>query len=122
MAEGLVNALYGGAYEAFSAGTEPSEVNPHAIQAMAEIGIDIAAHRSKGVEAFKDREFDYVITVCGHAKETCPVFTGGREYLHYGFEDPSGAEINDAGKMAVFRRVRDEIKGWVDKTLGEKPG
>ena len=89
MAEGLLNALYGDGYEAHSAGTEASSVSPYAIKAMAEIGIDISAHRSKNVETFRSMEFDCVVTVCDHAKETCPVFFGGKERLHKGFVDPA---------------------------------
>jgi arsenate reductase len=85
MAEGLVNALSGDRLEAHSAGTEPSRVNPLAIRVMAEIGIDISDHHSKGVEDFLDQDFDYVVTVCDHANQICPFFPGGRERLHWGF-------------------------------------
>src|SRR3972149_138622 len=108
MAEGLLNALYGDKYEAYSAGTEPSIVNLYAIKVMNEIGIDISKHRSKGIEEFQDMKFDYVVTVCDNAKETCPFFPGRREYLHKSFDDPSGFEGEGDNKLAVFRKVRNE--------------
>jgi len=88
MAEGLLRALHGDHYEAFSAGTEPGSVNASAIRAMAEIGIDISHHRSKSLKEFFDQEFDYVVTVCDHAKESCPYFPGGKKILHQSFDDP----------------------------------
>jgi arsenate reductase len=122
MAEGLMNALYGDRYRAFSAGTEPSAVNPHAVQVMQEIGIDISDHRSKSVDEFTDQDLDYAVTVCDHAKETCPFFPGGRKTLHKGFQDPSSAPGTDEEKLAVFRRVRDEIRAWIEETFGEEGG
>lgn len=115
MAEGLLRAMYSGRFEAFSAGTQPAGVNPFTVKAMAELGIDISSHRSKSVKDFLEMEFDYVITVCDHAKETCPVFLGGKEYIHKSFEDPSGIEGTEGEKMAAFRRVRDEIAAWLKK-------
>jgi arsenate reductase len=120
MAEGLMNALYGDRYLAFSAGTEPSEVNPYAVRVMQEIGIDISSHRSKSVDEFLDQDLDYVVTVCDHAKETCPFFPGGRKPMHKGFQDPSSAAGTEEEKLAVFRRVRDEIRAWIETTFGEK--
>ena len=117
MAEGLVNALYGEHYEAHSAGTEPSQVNPLAIRVMTEIGIDISDHHSKGVEQFLDQEFDYVVTVCDHANETCPFFPGGKERIHNGFQDPSAQDGTEDEKLAVFRRVRDEIRRWIEEAF-----
>ncbi len=98
MAEGLLNALYGNKYKAYSAGTKPSTVNPYAINAMAEIGIDISKNRSKSIDEFQGMKFDYVITVCDNAKETCPFFPGGEEYLHKSFDDPS--DFN--GNLRIF--------------------
>ena len=89
MAEGLMNAHYGDRYEAYSAGTEPSNVNPYAVAVMAEIAIDISSHRPKSIGEFQSIQFDYVVTVCDSAKETCPFFPGGKEQIHKGFEDPS---------------------------------
>ncbi|MBN1223479.1 MAG: arsenate reductase ArsC [Candidatus Aminicenantes bacterium] len=118
MAEGMMKALYSDRYEAHSAGTEPSRVNPFAVRVMSELGIDISGHRSKSVQEFQDQKFDYVITVCDHAKETCPFFPGGKEILHKSFEDPAAAKGNDETKLSVFRRIRDEIRDWVDKEFG----
>ncbi len=117
MAEGFLNALGGDRYEAFSAGTETSEVRPQAIEVMREIGIDISDHTSKNLDPFLDKELDLVVTVCDHARESCPYFPGGKTLLHKGFEDPSAARGKDEDKMRVFRRVRDEIRAWIEKTF-----
>ena len=117
MAEGLVNALSGDRFVACSAGTEPSQVNPLAIRVMAEIEIDISGHHSKGVERFLDQEFDYVVTVCDHANETCPLFPGGKKRIHRGFQDPAALKGSEEEKLALFRRVRDEIRNWVEETF-----
>lgn len=84
---------------------------------MAEIGIDISEHHSKGVEDFLDQDFDYVVTVCDHANETCPLFPGGRERIHRGFQDPAALEGSEDEKLAIFRRVREEIRNWVKETF-----
>ena len=118
MAEGLINALYGDKYEAYSAGTEPTEVNPYAIKAMAELGIDISKQRSKSIKEFRGKTFEYVATVCDHAKEACPFFPG-EKILHKGFEDPSEFKGAGAEILAKIRRVRDEIKDWIEKAFGE---
>ena len=118
MAEGLVNALYGDRYRAFSAGTEPSTLNPYAVRVMQEIGIDISDHRSKSVDEFMDQDLDYVVTVCDHAKESCPFFPGGRKPMHKGFQDPASVAGTEAEKLQGFRRVRDEIRDWIEKTFG----
>ncbi|ACI19105.1 arsenate reductase ArsC [Dictyoglomus thermophilum] len=113
MAEGIVNALYGDEYEAYSAGTEPRGVNPLAIEVLKEIGIDISHHRSKSIEEFKGQEFDYVVTVCDNAKENCPFFPGGKKYIHRGFMDPASVEGSYEEKLYAFRKVRDEIMDWI---------
>jgi len=120
MAEGLLNFLYGDHYEAYSAGTNPSGVNPYAIKVMDEIGVDISKHRSKSIDEFRGVEFDYVITVCDHAKETCPFFPGGKIHLHRGFKDPSEVKGDEESILEEFRKVRDEIKEWIEKTFGGK--
>jgi len=120
MAEGILRTLYGDRYEAYSAGTQPTKVNPYAIKVMSEIGIDISNHRSKSAEEFRGKEFDYVVTVCDNAKEACPFFPGGKTYLHKGFKDPSEFKGNENEIVAEFRRVRDEIKRWIEETFGEK--
>jgi len=111
MAEGFLKS-FDSNLEVYSAGTNPSsQVHPKAVQVMREIGIDISAGTPKDVAQFLDMPFDYVITVCDNARETCPVFTGRVEHrLHIGFEDPAEATGSDEEVLAVFRRVRDEIK------------
>ena len=113
MAEALLNMFHGDHYEAWSAGTEPSGVNPYAVKVMAEIGIDISNHRSKSVAEFVSQPFDFVVTVCDHANETCPFFPGGKERIHKGFEDPASVEGTDAETLRAFRRTRDLIKEWL---------
>jgi arsenate reductase len=110
MAEGLLRHDGGGRFEVESAGTHPSSVRPEAVEAMREIGVDISAHRSKSVDEFEGQQFDYVITVCDNAKENCPVFPSKTERVHWSFDDPAVAKGNDAERLAVFRRVRDEIR------------
>jgi len=111
MAEGLLRHDAGEHLEVESAGTKPGLVRPEAIAAMQELGIDISSHRSKHVDEFEGRQFDYVITVCDNAKESCPVFFGAAKKLHHGFEDPPPpSEGTDAERMAIFRRVRDELR------------
>ena len=116
MAEGLLRTLRGDRYEAYSAGTEPTNVHPAAVAAMAEVGIDIRSHRAKGLDTVNDISFDEVVTVCDHAQESCPVFPGGGRKRHQGFADPSAARGGEAEILAAFRRVRDEIKDWIMKT------
>ena len=120
IAEALVNELVADRYKAFSAGTEPTRVNPYAITAMAEIGIDISANQAKIVNVFRGKNFDYVVTVCDHAKEACPFFPGAKQYLHQGFTDPSTFTGSDEEKLSGFRRVRDEIKSWIESTFGQE--
>ena len=110
MAEGLLRRMGEDRFEVFSAGTHPGHVNPLAIEAMREIGIDINGHRSKSVDEFLGQEFDYVITVCDNANSNCPVFPGKTERLHWSFDDPAAAEGDESQRLAVFRRVRDEIE------------
>lgn len=118
MAEGILRADGGEAFEVFSAGTKASFVRPEAIQAMAEIGIDISGHRSKHVDEFIGQDFDYVITVCDHANEICPIFPGKTERIHHSFQDPPAPGVgDDEARLNVFRRVRDEIRAWVRKFI-----
>jgi arsenate reductase len=93
-------------------------VNQYAVKAMAEFGIDIADHQSKSVDEFVAQPFDFVVTVCDHANETCPLFPGGKERLHKSFEDPAGVEGTDTEKLAMFRRIRDQIKDWLAQEFG----
>jgi arsenate reductase len=110
MAEGLLRHDQGDRFEAFSAGVEPSSVRPLAIEAMRELGIDISGQRSKSVDEFSGEEFDYVITVCDNANERCPVFPGKTKRIHWSFADPAAATGNQAAQLAIFRRVRDQIR------------
>jgi arsenate reductase len=120
MAEGLLRELSNGKMEVHSAGTEPSRVHPLAIKAMAERGIDITGHTSKHLSQFLNRSLDYVITVCDDANETCPVFPGPAQRIHWSFPDPSAAEGSEAERLGVYRTVRDSIeerlKGWLSES------
>jgi arsenate reductase len=118
LAEGLVNHYFKDTWEANSAGTTATSVNPFAVQAMAEIGIDISQHASKTIDVFKNEEFDVVVTVCDSARETCPFFPG-KQVVHKSFADPSSVEGSDEEKLAAFCRTRDELKGWLFQTCKE---
>jgi arsenate reductase len=114
MAEGILRHDGGDRFEVYSAGTKPSRVRPEAIAAMKEIGIDISGHRSKSLDEYLGENFDYIITVCDNAAENCPVFPGKAERIHQSFEDPPPPGVgDDAHRMAIFRRVRDEIRDWM---------
>src|SRR5580698_7370843 len=110
MAEGLLRHAAGERFDVQSAGTKASSVRPEAIAAMRELGIDISEQRSKNVDEFEGQHFDYVITVCDNARETCPVFFGATKRLHHGFDDPPAPGVGShEERMAIFRRVRDEL-------------
>ncbi len=121
MAEGWARQLRNEAIEAHSAGIETHGLNPNAVAVMAEAGVDISTHQSKLASDLADVTFDYVVTVCGHAHETCPVFSGGAKVVYVGFDDPP-ALAKQAGSeeaaMDCYRRVRDEIRAYVE-TLPE---
>lgn len=117
MAEGLLRARYGHRYEVFSAGTKPFKVNPFAIAAMQEAGIDISGHRSKSIDEFAEMDIDYAITVCDNAREECPYYTQANQLIHHSFRDPAAAQGSDQEILAEFRRVRDEIENWLDKAV-----
>jgi len=117
MAEGWARALKADTIEAFSAGIETHGLNPSAVKVMAEAGVDISGHRSKLVDDLVDVEFDYVVTVCGHAHETCPVFPGQTRVVHVGFQDPPKLAEDAASEeeaLNCYRRVRDEIREFVE--------
>jgi arsenate reductase len=118
MAEGLLRHDAGDRFEVESGGTKPSHVRPEAIAAMKELGIDISGHRSKSVDEFTGQQFDYVLTVCDNAKESCPIFPGQTTNVHRGFDDPAALEGSEEERLAAFRRVRDELR----KYLREFPG
>jgi arsenate reductase (thioredoxin) len=109
MAEGLLRHMAGQAAEVESAGTRPGQVRAEAIAAMAELGIDISGHRSKHVDEFAGRHFDFVITVCDNARDTCPVFPAGTERIHWSFEDPAAVGGDYPARLAAFRGIRDQI-------------
>jgi len=114
MAEGLLRYDAGDCFEVESAGTKASSVRPEAIAVMKELGIDISGHRSKNVDEFAGQHFDFVITVCDRARETCPVFFGAAEGLHHSFEDPPAPDVGSEGeRIAIFRRVRDELRAYL---------
>lgn len=113
MAEGFLRHYGGEHFDAFSAGTQPSTVNPLAIAAMREKGIDISGNRSKNAAEYLGRHFRYIVTVCDHAKEHCPIFPGPSVRLHWSFPDPAGATGTEEERMLVFRSVRDEIESKI---------
>lgn len=125
MAEGWTRHLKGEVVDAYSAGIETHGLNPHAVKAMAEAGVDITSQRSENIKDFADHDLDVVVTVCGHAHETCPVFPADCRVVHVGFEDPPkmARELAEGGaseeeQMNCYRKVRDEIKAFVE-TLPE---
>jgi arsenate reductase len=117
MAEGLLRHLAGDRFEAMSAGTEATRVRPLAVRAMEEIGIDISGQESKTLDRYLEESFDYVITVCDDANETCPFFPGAANRLHWSFEDPSRVEGSEEERLAVFRSVRDRIRERIEDDL-----
>jgi arsenate reductase len=126
MAEGWARHLKGDVIDAYSAGVDPHGMNPRAMAVMAEAGADIAGQRSKHVDELAGVAFDYVVTVCGHANETCPVFPGKTRVVHVGFDDPpklARDETTEEGALRHYRRVRDEIRAFVERLPGalERP-
>lgn len=121
MAEGLLRALGGARFDAFSAGTEATRVRPLAIAAMAELGIDISGQGSKTLDRYLAEPFDLVITVCDDANEACPVFFGARERRHWSFSDPSQATGTETEQLAVYRRVRNAIRERIESELLRLP-
>ncbi|AKJ63843.1 arsenate reductase ArsC [Kiritimatiella glycovorans] len=118
MAEGWTRTLKGDVIDARSAGIETHGLNPSAVRVMAEAGVDISGQRSKKVDDLDDPDFDYVITVCGHAHETCPVFPGGARVVHVGFDDPpklAEQAADEEEALEPYRRVRDEIRRFVER-------
>jgi len=120
IAEGLVNALHGDRFEAVSGGTEATRVHPAAIEAMAEIGIDISGHYSKSIDVFEGRRFDSVVMVCDDKQTDCPFFPGGKDYIHHAFDDPAACTGTEAEVLACFRKSRDEIRAWIEQTLAKE--
>ena len=121
MAEGLLRHDGGGAFEVESAGTKPSHVRPEAIAAMHEIGIDISGHRSKSVDEFAGQAFDYVITVCDNAKESCPIFPAATKRIHWSLDDPAAVQGSEEQRLAEFRRVRDQLRSLLRRFAQARP-
>jgi arsenate reductase (thioredoxin) len=113
MAEGLLRRDAGDRFEVESAGTKPSQVRPEAVAVMRELGIDISGHRSKHVDEFAGRAFDYILTVCDNAKERCPIFPSSAATIHHNFEDPAAFHGTEQQRLAIFRRVRDQIRQYL---------
>ncbi|HEY8239858.1 MAG TPA: arsenate reductase ArsC [Kiritimatiellia bacterium] len=124
MAEGWARALKGGVLEPYSAGIETHGLNPNAVRVMAEAGVDITGQKSKNVDTLKDVPFDYVVTVCDHANDHCPIFPGRAKVVHVPFDDPpklaKSAKSEDEA-LGHYRRVRDEIRKFVDGLPGNLP-
>ena len=117
MAEGLLRHDGGAWFEAASAGTKPSSVRPEAIAAMREIGIDISGQRSKSVDEFSSQAFDFVITVCDNARESCPIFPATTLRIHWSLDDPAAVQGSDEERLAAFRRVRDELRDHLQRFI-----
>jgi arsenate reductase len=113
MAEGLLRHDAGDRFEVFSAGTHPTRVRPEAIAVMQELGIDISGRRSKSVDEFAGRQFDYVLTVCDHARDNCPIFPGNTAAIHHSFDDPAELEGSEEQRLEAFRRVRDQLRQYL---------
>jgi arsenate reductase len=113
MAEGFLRHDAGDRFEVESAGINPSQVRPEAIAVMKELGIDISGHRSKHVDTVADQRFDYVLTVCDSAKESCPLFPGTAKQIHRAFEDPAAVQGSEQERLSSFRQVRDELRQFL---------
>jgi arsenate reductase (thioredoxin) len=121
MAEGLLRHDAGDRFEVFSAGTKPSHVRPEAIAAMRELGIDISDQRSKSADEFTGQQFDYILTVCDNAKESCPIFPGKTLTIHHNFEDPAALQGSREERLAAFRRVREGLREYL-REFSRNPG
>ena len=121
MAEGWTRHLKGDQFEAYSAGIETHGLNPHMVKVMAEVGVDVTGQKSENIRDFVDHNLDFVVTVCGHAHETCPVFPANCQVIHSGFPDPpkmardlAGQEASEEDQLVCYRQVRDEIRNYVE--------
>ena len=114
MAQGLLNGLGRGAYEALSAGLAASQVKPEAIAVMNEMGIDISHHHSKAMDAYAGQAVDFAVTVCDEAKEACPVFPGAKRQLHWSIPDPSAVQGGEPERLEAFRKARDELRRRIE--------
>jgi arsenate reductase len=121
MAEALLRARAGDRFEAHSAGSQATQVRPAAARVMAELDIDISSQRSKTAAEFAGQQFDYAITVCDESREACPYFAGARHQLHWRFDDPAAATGSEEERLAVYRRVRDEIAAQIGDFIEAQP-
>jgi len=121
MAEGFVNAQFSDRYIARSAGSEPTEVHPCAIEVMAAFSIDISRQRAKSLSELDDTPFDYVVTMCADAAKNCPIFPSGATYFHHPFDDPAVGAESGPEQCAPFRYVRDRIGEWIEATFSHNP-
>jgi len=121
MAEGLLRHLAGDRFEAHSAGTQPKGLAAHTVEVMREIGIDVRGQRSKHVDEYAGQPFDYVITVCDSARQSCPVFPGGGQRIHWDVEDPADAELRGEPTAQAFRDARDELRRRIQEFLRTEP-
>jgi len=119
IAEAFLNHIYGDRYSAFSAGSDPTQVDPLVVNVMKAIGIDVSSNQSKNLNVFQGMHFDYVVTVCDHTQESCPYFPEGNVRIHKSFPDPSKFQGSSDDKIKEFKRVRDEIKAWVEKEFNQ---
>ena len=119
MAEGLLRWLGGSVVDVVSAGTDPRPVHPNAVRVMREIGLDISRQKSKSAEPYLQQSFDYVITLCDAAKESCPVFPGASKALHWSLPDPAAASGTEEERLQAFRKVRDQLAAQIDDLLAE---
>jgi arsenate reductase (thioredoxin) len=119
MAEALLNHIYGDRYTAYSAGSEPTQIDTLVISVIGEIGMDVRHHRSKGLDEFKESKLDNIVTVCDQAHESCPYFPGGNLRIHKSFSDPAKFQGNREKVISGYRRIRDEIKKWIEKEFNQ---
>lgn len=122
MAEGWLRKLGGEGFEVLSAGTEPTKVHPLARKVMAEANVDISTQRAKSIDEFADQHFDFVITLCGGAQKTCPMFPGEYQNLHWEIPDPAAEEGSDEARMTAFRSARDDLRARVQNLVSEVSG
>ncbi len=117
MAEAFLNKSFGDKYEAFSAGTEPTKINPYVVKVMADLSFNLSKNRAKSANEFLGKEIDYVVTVCDGAKATCPFFPGSKKYTHHSFSDPSTFTGSEEEILSKVRQIRDEIRDWIENSF-----
>ena len=117
MAEAIANNIFGDRLEASSAGSSPTQIDPHSIAVMKELGIDISNNRAKHLNEFTGRRYDYAVTLCGDDEEFCPFFPNAKEHLHHGVNEPFGSAKTEEGRLAAMRWMRDDILTWIKMTF-----